>query len=162
MSNTNIEAALTNDLETVENPQIVIDNVGSSVTSTWDATESANKFEKSHSSDHMDALLKTEEQTSRGSGFSKDLSLNLMSAMHEGDNAFQSLKSGFTSATTALVSPASPLSRLAKGVQNLSTNLDPRRLRNVERSNESMLISENTKVKEKWTASGCKSKLIAL
>ena len=144
------------DAETDENPQIVIENLSAV------SPESLTK-QKSPSSDHVDDLFRS-EQNSEGAGASshKDLSLNLMSVVHEGDNALQSLRSGFTSATNALVSPSSPLSRLAKGVQNLSTNLDPRRLRGAERSNETFQISENTKVKEKWTSSNCKSKLIAL
>lgn len=121
--------------------------------------DNCTKIEKSHSSDHVDELLKAEQMCRCTS--EKDLSLNLTPITQE-DTTFQSLKSGFASATNALVSPSSPLSRLAKGVQNLSTNLDPRKLRNVERPQESFQITDNVKVKEKWLASGCRSKLIAL
>ncbi|XP_065213793.1 phosphatidylinositide phosphatase SAC2 isoform X2 [Planococcus citri] len=170
LSNADIESALKKDpvtgtsTECVQrcdsgaNPEIIIDKASASL--PLGAISSPEvKMEKSHSSDGVDTLV-LKEQIGRSSS-DKDLSLNLSSSAHE-DNAFRSLRSGFTSATTALVSPSSPLSKLAKGMQNLSSNLDPRRLRNFERTQESFQISENTKVKEKWASTQCKSKLIAL
>jgi len=163
LSNANIKSALMVDSETTENPQIVIENVPA-ISPMLDMTGGVTKFEKNPASDPIVSLPEQMERNCDGESatLNKDLSLNLMSVVHEGDNALQSLKSGFASATNALVSPSSPLSRLAKGVQNLSTNLDPRRLRSTERSSETFHISENTKVKEQWSASNCKSKLIAL
>ena len=143
----------------IANPEIVIDKASVSLPVTVASTAPEVRMEKSHSSDGVDTLV-IKEQIIRSSS-DKDLSLNLSSNVHE-DNAFRSLRSGFTNATTALVSPSSPLSKLAKGMQNLGSNLDPRRLRNFERTQGSFQISENTKVKEKWASTGCQSKLIAL
>lgn len=130
ISNTDIESALKKGpvsgtavdsakrFDSGANPKIVIDKA--SVTLPLGATSSSEtKMEKSHSSDGVDTLV-MKEQIGRSSS-DKDLSLNLSSSPNE-DNAsrlIRSLRSGFTSATTALVSPSSPLSKLAKGMQNL-------------------------------------------
>lgn len=165
LSNTDIESALNKDPAAVStdaelsNPEIVVDKA--SIFSINDSSnENLTKMEKSHSSDGVDTLI-LKEQIGRSSS-DKDLSLNLSTSSHE-ENTFRSLKSGFASATTALVSPSSPLSKLAKGMQNLGSNLDPRKLRNAERpAADSFQICENVKVKEKWSATKCRSKLIAL
>ncbi|KAM7249356.1 hypothetical protein ACFE04_019842 [Oxalis oulophora] len=162
LSQTNIESVLNKDSLTnsiLHNPQIIVDQP-TAACAPVEAIEMSTKFEKSHSSDRVCELAKPSTQIGRSTS-DKNLSLNFSAAAVE-ENALRSLKSGFASATNALVSPSSPLSRLAKGVQNLSSNLDPRRLRSGERSPEGFQIYENAKVKEKWLISGCRSKLIPL
>lgn len=162
LSQTNIESVLRKDDlsdSILHNPQITVDQPTAASAFT-EQIEMSTKFEKSHSSDRVCELAKPSTQIGRSTS-DKNLSLNFSAAPVE-ENALRSLKSGFASATNALVSPSSPLSRLAKGVQNLSTNLDPRRLRSGERSPEAFQICDNTKVKEKWLTTGCRSKLIPL
>lgn len=162
LSQTNIESVLNKDSLTnsiLHNPQIIVDQP-TAACAPVEEIQMSTKFEKSHSSDRVCELAKPSTQIGRSTS-DKNLSLNFSAAAVE-ENALRSLKSGFASATNALVSPSSPLSRLAKGVQNLSSNLDPRRLRSGERSPEGFQIYENAKVKEKWLTSGCRSKLIPL
>lgn len=99
----------------------------------------------------------------------KNLSLNL--PLSPSDSAYQSLKSGFANATSSIIHPSSPLSRLAKGVQSLGQNLDPRKLKQhgqtvtaAAESSDSVYSSvfENVALKEKWDNAQCKSKLIPL
>lgn len=169
LSNVDIEAALNKDsLAAViatdasiceHNPAIIVEKVSVLSSEETNPVDQNTKFEKSHSSDHVSELVKP--ISNNRSNSDKDLSLNFSSTINE-DNALRSLKTGFTNATNALVSPSSPLTRLAKGVQSLSTNLDLRRLRNAEYSHGNFQIFENVKVKEKWNETNCRSKLIAL
>ncbi len=168
ISNTNIESVLSKDstiaskIEDIDgsfNPQIIVDKAGMILSDT--EISLGGKFEKCPSSGHVSELIKVNQSQIGRSTSDKDLSLNLSLTTQE-DISLRSLKSGFANATNALTSPSSPLTRLAKGVQNLSTNLDPRRLRSTERAQDSFQISENLKVKEKWKSANCKSKLIAL
>lgn len=90
----------------------------------------------------------------------------------------RTLKSGFSSAASSVLSSPqavlSPLSRLAKGMQNLGANLDPRKLKSGSGisssrgggagvSGQTLEASpESARLKEAWAAQGCKSRLIAV
>nr|CAD7438977.1 unnamed protein product [Timema bartmani] len=103
----------------------------------------------------------------------RDISLNITSSQSE--NALRSIRSGLTNAITSPVAVTkdlvlSPFSKLAKGMQNLGANLDPRKLkgnsgvgsigvlnRHVATEHQ---IEEQRKLQEKWK--NCQSRLIAL
>uniref|UniRef100_A0A023EYP6 Putative inositol-145-triphosphate 5-phosphatase synaptojanin inp51/inp52/inp53 family n=1 Tax=Triatoma infestans TaxID=30076 RepID=A0A023EYP6_TRIIF len=92
----------------------------------------------------------------------------------QSENALRTLKSGFSSAASSVLSSPqavlSPLSRLAKGMQNLGANLDPRKLKSGSgisstRGGSSHTLEaspESARLKETWAAQGCKSRLIAV
>nr|CAD7259553.1 unnamed protein product [Timema shepardi] len=103
----------------------------------------------------------------------RDISLNITSSQSE--NALRTIRSGLTNAITSPVAVTkdlvlSPFSKLAKGMQNLGANLDPRKLkgnsgvvsigvlnRHVATEHQ---IEEQRKLQEKWK--NCQSRLIAL
>lgn len=162
LSQTNIESVLRKDDlsdSILHNPQITVDQPTAASAFT-EQIEMSTKFEKSHSSDRVCELAKPSTQIGRSTS-DKNLSLNFSAAPVE-ENALRSLKSGFASATNALVSPSSPLRsrRGSKFVLKFWTPLAS--LLSGERSPEAFQICDNTKVKEKWLTTGCRSKLIPL
>lgn len=96
------------------------------------------------------------ETMSSKAGLSKDLKLNL-STSHS-DNALKQLKS-----------LTSPFSKIAKGVQSIGVNLDPRKIGArtgaiLSPTQQPEAIQEDyaEKLQNMWAESGCKTKLIAL
>ena len=90
----------------------------------------------------------------------KDIILGISASQSE--NAIKSIRSA---ATTVLTSPSavlSPLTKLAKGVQNLGANLDPRKLKGKQPGLTLQESAETKRLLELWMSSGCKSKLIAI
>ncbi|XP_073970168.1 phosphatidylinositide phosphatase spermathreecae isoform X3 [Rhodnius prolixus] len=105
-----------------------------------------------------------------------DLTLGVGSCIStsQSENALRTLKSGFSSAASSVLSSPqavlSPLSRLAKGMQNLGANLDPRKLKSGSGisssrgggagvSGQTLEASpESARLKEAWAAQGCKSR----
>ncbi|KAK9501283.1 hypothetical protein O3M35_012024 [Rhynocoris fuscipes] len=129
----------------------------------------------SHSSGEVDD--QKEHQKSEPIANKSDLTLGIISGIStsQSENALKTLKSGFSSAASSvLTSPQavlSPLSRLAKGMQNLGANLDPRKLkpgsgistgRGGGHHNTLEASPETARLKETWAAQGCKSRLIAV
>lgn len=90
-----------------------------------------------------------------------DVSLNISQSQSESalKNKFANLTSPVASVTKDLV--LSPFSKIAKGMQNLGANLDPRKLSigGVRQVTEKEL-EEHRKMHEKWK--DCKTRLIAL
>ncbi|XP_026475184.1 phosphatidylinositide phosphatase SAC2 isoform X2 [Ctenocephalides felis] len=115
----------------------------------------------SHSSGEVDANIATGPtvvlpQHAASSRSDRDLSLNLSLSGSQSENALKQLK--------VLTSPiGGGLSKLAKGMQSIGANLDPRKInvksalqpRTTEHNNE-----QQKKLQEKWM--NCKTKLIAL
>jgi len=93
----------------------------------------------------------------------KDLILNITSSQSE--SALKSIKENIANVTSPVASTAKdillPFSKLAKGVQTLGANLDPRKLKtgNVMRLSEHQM-EERQKLQERWIS--CQSRLIAL
>jgi hypothetical protein len=99
----------------------------------------------------------------------QDLSLNITSSQSE--SAIKAIRSGLTNVITSPAAATkdlvlSPLSKFAKGMQNLGANLDPRKLkpgsgvgvgRHVVTEQQ---IEEHRKLQEKWK--NCRTRLIAL
>lgn len=96
----------------------------------------------------------------------QDLTLNITSSQSE--SALKSIKENIASVTSPVASTAKdillPFSKLARGVQTLGANLDPRKLKTghagMSRNLSEHHIEERQKLQEKWTA--CQSRLIAL
>lgn len=94
----------------------------------------------------------------------QDLTLSITSSQSE--SALKSIKENIASVTSPVASTAKdillPFSKLAKGVQTLGANLDPRKLKtgHVMRNLSEHHMEERQKLQEKWTS--CQSKLIAL
>lgn len=99
----------------------------------------------------------------------RDLTLGISASQSE--NALKSIRSTATAVLTSPSSVLSPFSKLAKGVQSLGANLDPRRLKT---TTEKIVpkqhhhfptehqIAENMKLQELWKKHNCKSRLIAV
>lgn len=99
----------------------------------------------------------------------QDLSLNITSSQSE--SAIKAIRSGITNVITSPAAATkdlvlSPLTKFAKGMQNLGANLDPRKLkagsgtgvgRHVVTEQQ---LEENRKLQEKWK--NCRTRLIAL
>ncbi|KRT82343.1 hypothetical protein AMK59_4188, partial [Oryctes borbonicus] len=89
----------------------------------------------------------------------QDVTLNISQSQSE-----SALKSKLTNLTSPVATVTkglvSPLSKLAKGVQNLSANLDPRKIAGGVRQVGEREMEEHRKMEEKWR--NCKTKLIAL
>lgn len=87
-----------------------------------------------------------------------DVSLNISQSQSESalKNKFTNLTSPVANVTKDLV--FSPFSKLAKGMQNLGANLDPRKLSVAGRHEKE--LEEFTKMQERWK--DCKTRLIAL
>ncbi|XP_011165329.1 phosphatidylinositide phosphatase SAC2 isoform X2 [Solenopsis invicta] len=94
----------------------------------------------------------------------QDLTLNITSSQSE--SALKSIKENIASVTSPVASTAKdillPFSKLAKGVQTLGANLDPRKLKpgHIMRNLSEHHMEERRKLQEKWAS--CQSKLIAL
>lgn len=94
----------------------------------------------------------------------QDLTLNITSSQSE--SALKSIKENIANVTSPVASTAKdillPFSKLAKGVQTLGANLDPRKLKtgHVMRNLSENHMEERQKLQEKWAS--CQSKLIAL
>ncbi|XP_011878849.1 PREDICTED: phosphatidylinositide phosphatase SAC2 isoform X2 [Vollenhovia emeryi] len=94
----------------------------------------------------------------------QDLVLNITSSQSE--SALKSIKENIASVTSPVASTAKdillPFSKLAKGVQTLGANLDPRKLKtgHVMRNLSEHHMEERQKLQERWAS--CQSKLIAL
>lgn len=100
----------------------------------------------------------------------RDLSFNITSSQSE--NALRSIRTGFTNAITSPVATTkdlvlSPFSKLAKGMQTLGANFDPRKLKGPTNVNAlgrcgvlEHHMEEVEKLKERWK--NCRTRLIAL
>jgi len=94
----------------------------------------------------------------------QDLTLNITSSQSE--SALKSIKENIASVTSPVASTAKdillPFSKLAKGVQTLGANLDPRKLKtgHIMRNLSEHHMEERQKLQEKWC--NCQSRLIAL
>lgn len=94
----------------------------------------------------------------------QDLTLNITSSQSE--SALKSIKENIASVTSPVASTAKdillPFSKLAKGVQTLGANLDPRKLKtgHVVRNLSEQHMEERRKLQERWAS--CQSRLIAL
>lgn len=96
----------------------------------------------------------------------QDLKLNITSSQSE--SALKSIKENIANVTSPVASTAkdilSPFSKLAKGVQTLGANLDPRKLKSgnvgLLRNLSEHHMEERHKLQEKWAT--CQSRLIAL
>lgn len=96
----------------------------------------------------------------------QDLTLNITSSQSE--SAIRSIKENIANVTSPVASTAkdilSPFSKLAKGVQTLGANLDPRKLKSgnvgLLRNLSEHQMEERHKLQEKWA--NCQTKLIAL
>lgn len=76
----------------------------------------------------------------------------------QSESALKSIVSPISNATKEMV--LSPFTKLAKGVQNISANLDPRKLSGQVRYVSDRDMEEHRKLQEKWQNS--KTRLIAL
>ncbi|XP_037027725.1 phosphatidylinositide phosphatase SAC2 isoform X2 [Bradysia coprophila] len=124
-------------------PEIRVQNIGENESLAHSGGQSF-----SHSAHEM----RTDAIDSRSMTQQKDLSLNLSSSQSE--NALKQLKT-----------LTSPLSKLAKGMQNFGMNLDPRKITvksPVSHQADEVRENERDKLQEMWDASKCKTKLIAL
>lgn len=114
----------------------------------------------SHSSGEVDNASVNEEDGSLtvGCAGDQDPTLNISQSQSESalKTKLQNLTSPVASVTKGLV--LSPFSKLAKGVQNLGANLDPRKI-GVRQISE-IEYEEHKKLQEKWK--NCKTRLIAL
>uniref|UniRef100_A0ABD2XJU5 SAC domain-containing protein n=1 Tax=Trichogramma kaykai TaxID=54128 RepID=A0ABD2XJU5_9HYME len=105
--------------------------------------------------------------TPQRSSSEQDLTVSSISTSHS-ESAIKTAKSNFTNASSPVATAAkeilSPFSKLAKGVQNLGANLDPRKLKpgqtGLSRNFSEHQLEERAKMIEKWSKS--RSKLIAL
>ncbi|XP_025834417.1 phosphatidylinositide phosphatase SAC2 isoform X2 [Agrilus planipennis] len=90
----------------------------------------------------------------------QDLTLNISQSQSESalKTRFANITSPVANVTKDLV--LSPFSKLAKGVQNIGSNLDPRKLSISGRGFTERDIEEHKKLQEKWK--DCKTRLIAL
>lgn len=133
--------------------------------------EKAKKF--SHSSGEVDMNdEKEKQQTStritdleridvKRSNSERDLILGISGSQSE--NTLKSIRTTVLSPSAVL----SPFSKLAKGVQSLGANLDPRKLKvSVEKVAKPILTEQHAvecvKFQEKWKKAKCKSRLIAI
>lgn len=127
----------------------------------------------SHSTGHVDdktmslvgvknITLQTDNRLDekKRSASEQDLTLNITSSQSE--SALKSIKENIASVTSPVASTAKdillPFSKLAKGVQTLGANLDPRKLKTGHVSEQNM--EERQKLQKKWST--CQSRLIAL
>ncbi|XP_051157646.1 phosphatidylinositide phosphatase SAC2 isoform X2 [Leptopilina boulardi] len=110
------------------------------------------------------ALLQADNKLDKKRSTSEqDLILSISSSQSE--SALKSMKSDITSPATAAAKDLfSPFTKLAKGVQNLGANLDPRKLKSgqlgMTRNLSDHHLEQRQKLQERWVK--CKSKLIAL
>lgn len=96
----------------------------------------------------------------------QDLTLSITSSQSE--SALKSIKENIASVTSPVASTAkdilSPFSKLAKGVQTLGANLDPRKLKTGQvglmRNLSEQHLEERQKLQQRWVS--CQSRLIAL
>lgn len=96
-----------------------------------------------------------------------DIAINLPQSQSE--SALKQIKSGLNNITSPVASVTkdlvlSPFSKLAKGMQNLGVNLDPRKIGKAGVVGQKQVtereLEELKKLQEKWV--GCKTRLIAL
>lgn len=155
-------------------PEITIQGVD---TATYETTPSSLNLPKniSHSSGEVDgqvvssttlkcASLQADAKLDKKRSTSEqDLILSISSSQSE--SALKTIKSDITSPATAAAKDLfSPFTKLAKGVQNLGANLDPRKLKSgqlgMTRNLSDHHLEQRQKLQERWVK--CKSKLIAL
>lgn len=113
-----------------------------------------------------DTSLSVESRFSKRSSSEHDITINLSSSQSE--SALKQIKSGLNNITSPVASVTkdlvlSPFSKLAKGMQNLGANLDPKKLKAGMLGPKQVSereIEELRKLQEKWV--GCKTRLIAL
>ncbi|GJQ85005.1 hypothetical protein Trydic_g3667 [Trypoxylus dichotomus] len=100
-----------------------------------------------------------EARFDKRSNSEQDVILNICQSQSE-----SALKSKLTNLTSPVATVTkglvSPLSKLAKGVQNLGANLDPRKIAGGVRQVSEKEMEEHRKMEEKWR--NCKTRLIAL
>lgn len=114
-----------------------------------------------------DDAHRTEGHLGERSSSERDLTFSITSSQSE--NALRSIRSGLNNVITSPVAATrdmvlSPFSKLAKGMQNLGANLDPRKLKNAGTVSRHVVteqhLEELRKLEEKWKHSN--TKLIAL
>lgn len=99
---------------------------------------------------------KEPDESIDGADFNYDLPTSISQSQSE--SALKSIVSPISSATKEMV--LSPFTKLAKGVQNISANLDPRKLGGQVRYVSERDMEEHRKLQERWQNS--KTRLIAL
>ncbi|XP_070530274.1 phosphatidylinositide phosphatase SAC2 isoform X2 [Cardiocondyla obscurior] len=121
---------------------------------------------KALSGDIKSNTLQTDSrlEEKKRSASEQDLTLNITSSQSE--SALKSIKENIANVTSPVASTAKdillPFSKLAKGVQTLGANLDPRKLKtgHIMRNLSEHHMEERQKLQERWAS--CQSKLIAL
>ncbi|XP_044259683.1 phosphatidylinositide phosphatase SAC2 isoform X2 [Tribolium madens] len=137
-------------------PEIQINSEGFDKKQPPNTLKLDKKF--SHSSGEVDESdSKPAERFDKRSNSDYDVALNISQSQSESAlrNKLSNIASPVSSAKDLVFSP---LSKFAKGVQNLGANLDPRKLGQVRVSEREM--EEHRKLQEKWQNS--KTRLIAL
>lgn len=123
----------------------------------------------SHSSGEVDMTNPSEETLNpnvetkfeKRSNSEQDMTLNISQSQSESaiKNKLQNITSPMANVTKGLV--LSPFSKLAKGVQSLGANLDPRKMTSAGvRTISEREYEEHRKLQEKWHS--CNTRLIAL
>lgn len=138
-------------------PQIRVDK--SEPSEPGDDSDQTNRFTPKHSSSVGSSSSDVSDRASLSASpankaSAKDLTLNLTTS--HSDNAIKQLKN-----------LTSPFSKIAKGVQNISANLDPRKIAGQSKTVLSPSSAEphedyKQKLEQMWVDSGCKTKLVAL
>lgn len=116
--------------------------------------------------DRQDSNIGIDSKFTKRSSSEHDIVINLSQSQSE--SALRQIKSGFNNITSPVASATkdlvlSPFSKLAKGMQNLGVNLDPRKMKTGMLGQKQVTereIEELQKLQEKWD--GCKTRLIAL
>ncbi|XP_008198080.1 phosphatidylinositide phosphatase SAC2 isoform X1 [Tribolium castaneum] len=136
-------------------PEIQINSEGFDKKQPPNTLKLDKKF--SHSSGEVDESdSKPAERFDKRSNSDYDVALNISQSQSE--SALKNRLSNVASPVASAKDLFSPLSKFAKGVQNLGANLDPRKLGQVRVSEREM--EEHRKLQEKWQNS--KTRLIAL
>ncbi|XP_011329507.1 phosphatidylinositide phosphatase SAC2 isoform X2 [Ooceraea biroi] len=165
---------------TATTPEITVYDVGDSLSEERERAipPSTLTLSKniSHSTGHVDEkaltvgakniALQTDNRLDekKRSASEQDLTLSITSSQSE--SALKSIRENIASVTSPVASTAKdillPFSKLAKGVQTLGANLDPRKLKtgHMMRNLSEQHMEERRKLQEKWST--CQSRLIAL
>ncbi|XP_017769575.1 PREDICTED: phosphatidylinositide phosphatase SAC2 isoform X2 [Nicrophorus vespilloides] len=143
---------------TMQNPEIQINSGSFECSDTRMQPPTSLKLDKKYS--HSSGEVRNEEVTTVSAN-TTEFETNISQSQSESalKNKLVSLTSPVANATKELV--LSPFSKIAKGVQNLGANLDPRKMSSgTVRGITEKEYEEHKKLQEKWL--GCKTRLIAL
>lgn len=138
-------------------PEIRINS--SSATDTKKTPPNTLKLEKknfSRSSGEVDDSKEPDDSLDAAQKATRDVHPSISQSQSE--SALKSIASPIGSATKEMV--LSPFSKLAKGVQNIGANLDPRKLSGQVKYVSERDMEEHRRLQEKWQNS--KTRLIAL